>query len=367
MPGHRQTRFCACFASVSSAFLPVLRLLLCLILPSLSGCTAAPAYEGPPGSHFDGERFVNREPVERSFADFVRLGWGAITDAASWPEWIEIEQQTIPHARVEEGISVTFINHSTFLLQVDGINILTDPVYSERVSPFRWLGPRRVHAPGVRMEDLPTIDVVLISHNHYDHLDEDTLLDLAQRQEEPPMILAGLGNGALFSRLGLARHRDLDWSQSVAIGDLEIVFTECRHMSGRGIGDQGKTLWGSFVVRSSAGGIYYAGDSGYGPHYRETGRRYGPISLSLLPIGAYEPRWFMADGHLNPAEAVQAHLDLESRQSVGIHFGTFQLTYESIDQPVIDLGRALEQSGVSSEQFQVLAPGETRWFRSARR
>jgi L-ascorbate metabolism protein UlaG (beta-lactamase superfamily) len=212
------------------------------------------------------------------------------------------------------------------------------------------------------MEDLPPIDVVLISHNHYDHLDEETLVDLANRQEEPPLILAGLGNGALFSRLGLARHQDMDWSQSLSIGDLEIVFTECRHMSGRGIGDQGRTLWGAFVVRSSAGAIYFAGDSGYGPHYRETGQRYGPISLSLLPIGAYEPRWFMADGHLNPSEAVQAHLDLGSRQSVGIHFGTFQLTYEGIDQPVIDLEKALEQAGVSPERFQVLAPGETRRF-----
>jgi L-ascorbate metabolism protein UlaG (beta-lactamase superfamily) len=362
VPSYQDAGIAVRYAQDFQNTMPFFRPLLCLMLPLLSGCTAAPAYEGPPASHFDGERFVNREPVERSFADFVRLGWDSITEAVSWPEWIEIEQRKIPHARVAEGISITFINHSTFLLQVDGINILTDPVYSERVSPLRWLGPRRVHAPGVRMEDLPPIDVVLISHNHYDHLDEDTLLDLARRQEEPPLILAGLGNGALFSRLGLARHRDMDWSQSVSVGDLEIVFTECRHMSGRGIADQGKTLWGSFVIRSSAGGIYYAGDSGYGPHYRETGERFGPISLSLLPIGAYEPRWFMADGHLNPAEAVQAHLDLGSRQSVGIHFGTFQLTYEGIDQPIIDLDAALEQSGLSHERFRVLAPGETRRF-----
>ncbi len=199
----------------------------------------------------------------------------------------------MPVSRVRQGLSVTFINHATFLIQVDGINILTDPIYSERASPFQWIGPRRVHAPGVPLEDLPPIDLVLISHNHYDHLDEATLLQLAANQERPPLILSGLGNGLLFDRLGLTEHQDMDWQDTVDVGGVEVVFTECRHRSGRGLADQMKTLWGSFVLKTSVGNIYFAGDTGYGPHLKEAGDQFGPFRLALLPIGAYEPRWFM--------------------------------------------------------------------------
>jgi L-ascorbate metabolism protein UlaG (beta-lactamase superfamily) len=334
-------------------------LVVALLLPTLSGCTAAPAFNGGASDNFDGTRFVNRDPVEKSAGDFVKLGWGAVTEASDWPSWVATTQGEIPSDRVHQGISVTFINHATFLIQVDGYNILTDPVYSDRASPFQWAGPKRVHAPGVPLEDLPPIDVVLISHNHYDHLDEATLLALSEQQEEPPLLVSGLGNGLLFKRLGLTNHRDLDWQESARLGDLEIVFTECRHRSGRGAGDQMKTLWGSFVVKSSAGTLYFAGDTGYGPHLQEAGEQYGPFRLALLPIGAYEPRWFMADVHLNPEEAVQAHLDLRSERSIGMHFGTFQLTYEGIDTPLLELAVAREKHGVSATEFDVLAVGET--------
>ena len=321
-------------------------------------CTSAPGHTGPVSDHFDGKRFVNREPMNKSLWDLTRLGLGALTQSAEWPEWIEIEQQQIAEERVYDGISVTFINHATFLLQVDGLNILTDPVYSERVSPSQRVGPKRVHAPGVRFEDLPPIDVILISHNHYDHLDEATLVALFERQDEQPLVLAGLGNGDLLARLGATRHTELDWEQGTTVGGVEILFTECRHRSGRGAADQMKTLWGSFVIKTSEGNLYFAGDTGYGPHLADTGERHGPFALSLLPIGAYEPRWFMKDVHLNPEEAVLAHRDLGSAHSVGIHFGTFQLTYEAIDQPVIDLGNALREHGISEEAFRVMQVGQ---------
>ncbi len=321
-------------------------------------CTSAPGYKGPVTDHYDGKRFHNREPAEKSPWDLMRLGWGSLTQAAEWPEWIDIEQQKVAEERVYQGISVTFINHATFLLQVDGLNILTDPVYSERVSPSQRVGPKRVHAPGVRLEDLPPIDVIIISHNHYDHLDEATLQALFKRSEKPPLVLAGLGNGALFDQLGAERHTELDWEQGVAVGDVEILFTECRHRSGRGAADQMKTLWGSFVIKTSEGNLYFAGDTGYGPHLADTGARHGPFALSLLPIGAYEPRWFMKDVHLNPEEAVLAHKELDSAYSVGIHFGTFQLTYEAIDQPVIDLEQALLEHGISDQKFRVMRVGE---------
>ncbi len=235
-------------------------------------------------------------------------------------------------------------------------------MYSLRASPLSFAGPRRVRAPGVQLDDLPPIDLVLISHNHYDHLDIDTLQRLQQRQpaDRPLLLLVGLGVGGLLKEHGIRNYRELDWGQMVNHKGLRLIFSECRHRSGRGVRDQMKTLWGSFVVQGAAGNIYFAGDTGYGPHFQEARQRYGPFRLALLPIGAYEPRWFMAAVHLNPAEAVKAHLDLGSQQSVAIHFGTFQLTYEGIDQPVIDLRKALRAQALDKEDFWVLDFGETR-------
>ncbi len=340
----------------------VLILLALSITPLINGCTAAPSHEGPGSANFDGERFHNTEAMEKSVGDMFKLGWGALFEAESWPSWVEIEPQSVPHERVTEGISVTFINHASFLLQVDGLNILTDPIYSDRASPYQWAGPKRVHAPGVRFEDLPPIDVVLVSHNHYDHLDEKTLQRLAAQPGGQPLVLSGLGNGKLFQQLGLDDFRDLDWNDQHAVAGVEFVFSECRHRSGRGIGDQMETLWGAFVIRTRAGNIYFAGDTGYGAHLKNTGEQYGPFALALLPIGAYEPRWFMRDVHLNPAEAVQAHIDLRSQRSLGMHFGTFQLTYEAREQPVLALREALSRQGLGEEDFSVLPLGATRVF-----
>lgn len=338
----------------------LLRFFILIPGPLLVSCMSAPGFQGDSSPHFDGKQFSNTLPMHKTVRDLLRLGWGTLTQAADWPDWIEIEQQVIPEERVWNGVSVTYINHSTFLIQVDGINILTDPVYSQRVSPFSWAGPKRVHAPGIALEDLPPIDVILISHNHYDHLDEETLQSLLGRQSEPPLLLAGLGNSDLLATLGESNQRDLDWDDSAKLGDLEFIFTECRHRSGRGLSDQMTTLWGSFVIKTSQGNLYFAGDTGYSPHLAQTGERYGPFALALLPIGAYEPRWFMKDVHLNPDEAAMAHGQLRSEFSIGIHFGTFQLTYEAIDQPVIDLSSALEAHKIPATDFTVLAPGETR-------
>jgi len=335
------------------------------LLPLLLSCTAAPAYQGSPSDHFDGSTFVNRKPMNKTPGDFIKLAWGAVTDPRTWPDWIEIETGQVAQARVNSGIVVTFINHATFLIQVDGVNILTDPVYSKRTSPVQWLGPKRVHAPGVALANLPPIDIVLISHNHYDHLDKDTLQQLFERQEQPPVILAALGNGQLFQRLGLHSYHDMDWNDRFETHGLEVVFTECRHRSGRGIGDQMKTLWGSFVLKTSAGNIYFAGDTGYGPHLRQAGTDYGPFALSLLPIGAYDPRWFMADVHLNPEEAVKAHQDLRSRQSIAMHFGTFRLTYEGIEEPLTDLQLAIEKYALAPQRFLVLEPGQSKVIEDA--
>jgi L-ascorbate metabolism protein UlaG (beta-lactamase superfamily) len=322
-------------------------------------CTGAPHYRGEPSAHFDGQRFSNTVPMARGAGDIMQLGWGMLTQAAAWPAWVDTTPQPVASERVHQGLAVTYINHSTFLIQADGVNILTDPIYSKRASPFQWTGPARVHAPGVPFDDLPPIDIILISHNHYDHLDEATLKRFAAMDAQP-VILAGLGNGSLFERWGLDSHHDLDWEDSFSLRDVEFVFSECRHRSGRGITDQMKTLWGAFVIKTSAGNVYFAGDSGYGSHFRATGDRHGPFALSLLPIGAYQPRWFMKDVHVNPAEAVQAHRELRSALSVGMHFNTFQLTYEAIDQPELDLEAALRASPLPAAAFITLQPGESR-------
>lgn len=293
----------------------------------------------------------------------LQLTAGFLFTAEEWPDRIDNQPRRVPNERVQgETISVTFINHATVLIQVAGVNILTDPIYSERASPLQWAGPKRVRRPGVRFEDLPPIDVILISHNHYDHLDIDTLQRLQSRnpQGNGPLILAGLGNGQLFQENGLSHYRDLDWGQRVTVRDVEFIFSEGQHRSGRGLSDQMKTLWGGFIIRTSQGNIYFAGDTGYGPHFRDAREQYGSFILSLLPIGAYEPRWFMTPVHLNPGEAVRAHVDLASQQSLGIHFGTFQLTYERIEQPIHDLKQALEELDIPESQFWALEFGETR-------
>ena len=334
-----------------------------LVLSLLLGCVAAPVYRGPTTANFDGKYFHNRDTVERGFRDMVKLGWAFATTAQAWPAWVEIIPGRVPQDRLANGISVTFINHATTLVQTDGLNILTDPIYADRASPFSFSGPKRVHDPGISLADLPHIDVILVSHNHYDHLDQQTLVALAERQGKPPVIVTGLGNAALLSQFGLTGHHELDWGDKLAFGDITVTFTECRHRSGRGITDQMTTLWGSFVVEAPSGNVYFAGDTGYDEHFKAARAQYRSFELAILPIGAYEPRWFMKDIHLNPAEAVQAHRELNARHSLGIHYGTFQLTLEGISDPETALRTALDEQQVSAEAFWTLRPGESRRIR----
>ncbi len=327
---------------------------------------AAPGYQGPVTDHFDGEKFYNRVDSDVGLIDFFRFSLPFNFVKRDWPEWIDSTPQKIDlKKQAGDEISVTFINHSTLLIQVDGINILTDPIFTQRTSSLSWIGPKRVRNPGVNLVDLPPLDIILVSHNHYDHLDIESLKLLQDRNPEgrPPLILSGLGNGLFFKDRLLTNFKDLDWDQSVQYKNIEFVFTETRHRSGRGITDQNKTLWGGFVIKTRLGNIYFAGDTGYGPHFKDARKTHGDFSLSLLPIGAYEPRWFMKVAHLNPEDAVEAHMDLNSKKSMGIHFGTFQLTYESIDQPVIDLKKALTNKQISETDFIVPEFGKTYIFR----
>jgi len=316
-----------------------------------------PGYRGPKSDHFDGETFFNPDAsAGRSFGDFLR--WQRTSRATAWPRWVE--NRAVPRlpATLEPGeIALTFVNHITYLLQFRGLNVLTDPVWSERVSPVQWTGPRRVRAPGLAFEALPRIDVVLVSHNHYDHLDLDTLVRL--EHDHDPLFLTGLGNRAFLEEHGLGQVREFDWWEETLHGAARFTYTPAQHWSGRGVSGRNRTLWGGFVIEADGRKVFFAGDTGYWRHFRDLRERLGIVDLAMLPIGAYEPRWFMSEQHMNPEEAVRAHLDLEARMSIGTHYGCFQLTDEGIDDPVRELNAARRRHGVPEDQFRALETGET--------
>jgi L-ascorbate metabolism protein UlaG (beta-lactamase superfamily) len=307
-----------------------------------------------PNDHFDGRRYYN--PTGANGQPFWKLPRLLTTPKTRWPSDVPVEQRR-PRAAGPDEIVVTFVGHSTFLIQASGINVLIDPVYANRASPVSFAGPRRVRAPGVRFDDLPPISLVLLSHNHYDHCDVGTLKLLEQRFH--PAAVTPPGNGRLLGAAGFRKIEELDWWETSRAAPLPVTVMPAQHFSARTPFDRNRALWGGFLIEGKGRRILHAGDSGYGPHFREIGERLGPIDLALLPIGAYEPRWFMKDIHMNPAEAVQAHLDLGARQTVAMHFGTFQLTPEGIDQPVRDLRVALQERGVPAEQFRIMEVGES--------
>jgi L-ascorbate metabolism protein UlaG (beta-lactamase superfamily) len=318
---------------------------------------SAPKYRGAKSDHFDGRRFHNLQTTTHAgFSDMVR--WMANRDQGPWQKWREITPAAPPPRRVAGGaLRVTWVNHSTFLIQTEGLNILTDPIWSERCSPVSFAGPKRHHAPGIRFEDLPPIDVVLISHNHYDHMDVHTLRRLEARDR--PRFVTGTGNGPFLRARGLSRVDELTWWQSIDLGAVRVTMGPAQHFSARTPFDRNRTLWGSFVIEGDWPRVFFAADTGYWRHFEEVRASFGAIELALLPIGAYEPRWFMRPAHMNPADAVQAHLDLQARLSVAMHFGTFRLTDEARDEPPQQLGEALDARGVPRDRFRVLRPGQT--------
>jgi len=316
-------------------------------------------YAGPVTDHFDGVRFfLANQPQDKGFLELAR--WQLGGGRKAWPESFPSPFQDKPPAEVQ-GLRTTLIGHASFLVQVSGLNILIDPVFSERASPVSFAGPKRVNPPGIAFEDLPPIHAVLITHNHYDHLDLATIGRLWQRDR--PTIVAPLGNDTVIQ----AEHPHIpvetrDWGGFVDLGRGVTAHVEpAYHWSARGLNDRRMALWCAFAITTPVGLVYHVGDTAFGDGriFHDLRRKFGRPRIAHLPVGAYEPRWFMKPQHMNPADAVEAFAILDPDQALGHHWGTFRLTDEGVEEPLRDLAAALHTAGIAPERFRALRPGET--------
>lgn len=351
--------------------------LICILVFATHGADSGMCADdkGPISDHFDGELFINPgvnvpvpppsgEEPKRGISWWI-LRWVVGND---WPKWPEIKDT--PHgkptaATVPKGsVLVTPVGHATFLIQIDGINLLTDPIWSQRCSPVSWIGPKRYQEPGIIFKDLPPIDAVLVSHNHYDHLDLPTLKSLAAKGVQH--AITTLGNRDLILSTDIPTVDELDWWQSVQLSkDVTVTMVPAQHFSSRTLWDRNKTLWGGFIISGPSGNVYYSGDTGYGPHFREIARRFSPISVAILPIAPYRPsnaseppHRHYPEIHMGPAEAVQAHLDLRAGLSIAAHFQVFQLGIDGFDDARNELKLILAKRDLKADVFITPPPGQ---------
>jgi L-ascorbate metabolism protein UlaG (beta-lactamase superfamily) len=349
---------------------------------------SAPRYQGLISDHFDGKHFFNPSGHHsKGFSDAAKWQMSK-REKTPWSEGQNFEFGEKPMSQIatkttkgdpsvsEPNLSnlsdlrVTFVGHSTVLLQFDGWNVLTDPVWYAHCSPVQWAGPKRVVPAGIRFEDLPPIDLILQSHNHWDHLDIQNLKKIYQKHK--PQIVTSLGVSSFLKQHGIEKCVDLDWNEPFLVkkgvytegssfSELTVTCLPAQHFSGRGTRDRNATLWSSFMVSSStSGNIYFGGDSGYATFFKTIGEQFGKIRLALIPIGAFKPEWFMSAIHCSPAEAVQIHLDINAEKTLAIHHGTFPLADDGQQEPVDDLKKALIQRGVADDDFFVLKEGRFR-------
>lgn len=327
------------------------------VLGFVGWVVSAPGHVGPPTPHFDGVKFRNLEPTGRTPREVLRgmAAWrrGA-WDLAPHPP------PEAPPARVQDGLRVSFLGHATVLVQMDGVNLLTDPVWSIAAGPRGWMGPRRRRPAALPLDALPPIQLVLLSHNHYDHLDVPTLIALHRRHG--CRVITTLGNGAYLRRFGLDVV-ELGWWDRREDAGLGVTCVPAQHFSGRGLFDRDRTLWGGFVVEGPAGRLYFAGDTGWGGQFAAIRERCGPPDVALLPIGAFRPRPIMQPVHIDPEEAVRAHIVLEAGRSIPIHFGTFALGADGPREALDGLARARAAEGVADDAFAAVDHGGSYTFR----
>ena len=344
------------------------RLTFLFSLGLLASCSSNPYYD-PSKSHHTESGFKNIDyENDKGFWSFMKWRWEQLFKDIPDADDYHFPVDTTHHAFLKTNTDIptlTWIGHATFLIQFHGLNILTDPQFSERASPVSWAGPRRAVEPALAISGLPDIDVVVISHDHYDSLDLATVIELAGHNRERELtFMVPLGMKAWLDDLELESINaiELDWSQSHDIGGVTFTAEPSQHWCKRTLFDANRRLWASWVIESREGRIFFAGDTGYAKHFRDIGEKYGQFDLALLPIGAYEPRWFMKPHHVNPEEAVMIHRDIRSKYSVAMHWGTFVLTDEPLDEPPKKLAEALRQYNIPASEFEVYQHGETRFL-----
>jgi N-acyl-phosphatidylethanolamine-hydrolysing phospholipase D len=345
-----------------------------------SGCANVNDDFNPAKKHHRADSFQNNytDATDKSRMDLIRWQWerarAGLPKPPSSPTPVaqpDMKFVSANNGKTQEP-AITWIGHATMLVQMGGLNILTDPIFSDRASPVQFAGPKRYQAPGIALKDLPRIDVVLLSHNHYDHLDTASVKTLNAQPGGAPLFIVPLGVKKWFAAEGITNVQQMDWwdKQTVktAAGEVEIHFTPVQHWSARGLGDRRATLWGGYALFASDFHAYFSGDTGYSKDFLDTREHFaarqtavlgGGFDIALIAVGAYEPRWFMKEQHVNPEEAVQIHLDLQAKRSVGVHWGTFDLTDESLDQPPKDLAAARAAKKLPQEAFDVMAIGQT--------
>ena len=332
-----------------------MRILLVLIVFCFGCATAGEKVMYPISDHFDGKRFYNSWGVnnEKSLLDVLK--WKLSGGAKDWPKekvYTKADSQLVTIGGAA-SVHVTYIGQATVYVQDSQLSILTDPQFSERASPVSFAGPKRYREPALTVEQLPSVHLVLVSHNHYDHMDIPSLVALDKKFK--PEFVVPLGNAKYLKEAGIQNVIELDWWQEYK----SVQLVPAQHWSARGVYDRNEALWGGFVMNLSGRKIFFAGDTGYGPHFKMIREKCGVMDLSLLPIGAYEPRDFMKDQHMNPEDAVLAHLDLNTKKSFAIHFETFQMTDEAYDEPRKELSKQLTQKSLPAEVFFVPQLGET--------
>jgi L-ascorbate metabolism protein UlaG (beta-lactamase superfamily) len=320
--------------------------------------------------HFNGIRYFNPDVPQTLSSQSGQAAkrnptwwvwkWILRTDWPEWPKRTDFLPGPPPVARIPEGsIYITPVGHATFLIQLDGVNILTDPMWSERCSPVSLVGPKRYSQPGISFEDLPSVDVILVSHNHYDHFDLPTLEGLAKKGV--PRAIVPLGNLDLMRSTGIATVDELDWWQSVPLSSkVTVTLVPAQHFSARTLWDRDRTLWGGFVISGPSGNVYYSGDTGYGPHFREIARRFSPIRVAILPIAPFRPLQtresipgYRPIVHMGPVEAVKAHMDLETPLSIAAHFQVFRLGIEGFNDAVDILAASLKEHNLKPDAFVI--------------
>lgn len=314
--------------------------------------------------NFDGTRFFDKEaPMDKSFSALLKWKFSSDKSGGLWPENVGITYDKPPARVSDKLLRVSYVGHMTTLIQLHGINIITDPIWSERASPFKFIGPKRVTPPGIKFEDLPKIDLVLISHNHYDHMDAETIKMLVNRDD--PVIITTLGNDYLIKQFApKARIMTGNWGEEIILGKISVYIEKVQHWSARWLTDHRKALWGGFVIDIEGDKIYFSGDTGYGngANFVSTKKKHGIFRLAILPIGAYLPRWFMKYSHLSPSETVEVHKILGNPATLASHYDVFKLADEAYGEATKDLLRAIEEKGADINKFIIIKPGEARFI-----